>query len=43
LRREGILVKNMHGTHPALGRCLRFTVGTPEENDALLRALATSP
>ncbi len=43
LRREGILVKNMHGTHPALAQCLRFTVGTPEENDALLRALATTP
>jgi len=39
LRDAGILVKNMHGTHPSLANCLRITVGTPAENDALLHAL----
>jgi histidinol-phosphate aminotransferase len=39
LRGAGILVKNMHGTHPSLANCLRITVGTPSENDALLHAL----
>jgi histidinol-phosphate aminotransferase len=35
-----ILVKNLHGWHPSLMHCLRITVGTPAENDALLAALA---
>ena len=39
LRGAGILVKNVHGTHPLLTECLRVTVGTPQENDALLAAL----
>ena len=39
LRQAGILVKNRHGVHPLLEHCLRITVGTPEENDALLAAL----
>jgi len=42
LRRSGILVKNLHGWHPLLAHCLRLTVGTPEENDAVLAALATN-
>jgi histidinol-phosphate aminotransferase len=40
LRSVGILVKNLHGWHPSLANCLRITVGTPAENDALLTALA---
>ena len=40
LRGAGILVKNRHGVHPLLEHCLRITVGTPAENDALLAALA---
>jgi histidinol-phosphate aminotransferase len=40
LRAAGILVKNLHGWHPLLDNCLRITVGTPAENDALLAALA---
>ncbi|MEO8674118.1 MAG: histidinol-phosphate transaminase [Casimicrobiaceae bacterium] len=40
LRAAGILVKNRHGVHPLLEHCLRITVGTPAENDALLAALA---
>ncbi len=39
LRQNGILVKNLHGWHPLLEHCLRITVGTPAENDALLAAL----
>lgn len=41
LRRRGILVKNRHGVHPLLEHCLRITVGTRDENDSLLAAVAT--
>ena len=34
-----ILVKNLHGSHPLLAQCLRITIGTPDENDALLDVL----
>ena len=40
LRNAKILVKNLDGWHPLLAGCLRITVGTPAENDALLAALA---
>ncbi|MEO6929168.1 MAG: histidinol-phosphate transaminase, partial [Casimicrobiaceae bacterium] len=43
LRLAGILVKNMHGAHPSLANCLRITIGTPTENDALLRAIGVQP
>ena len=36
LRREGVLVRNLH---PALANCLRITVGTPDENRILVNAL----
>ena len=39
LRAAGILVKNLNGWHPLLANCLRITVGTPAENDAVLAAL----
>lgn len=39
LKRRGVLVKNLHGTHPLLEDCLRVTVGTPEENERLIAAL----
>ena len=39
LRRRGVLVKNLHGSHPLLDQCLRLTVGIPEENERLLSAL----
>ena len=39
LKARNILIKNLHGTHPLLNHCLRFTVGSPEENTALLQAL----
>ncbi len=39
LKRRGVLVKNLAGTHPLLSDCLRVTVGTPEDNARLLAAL----
>lgn len=39
LRAQGVLVKNLDGSHPALTACLRITVGTSEENRQLLKAL----
>ena len=39
LREAGILVRNLHGWHASLEHCLRITVGTPAENDALIVAL----
>jgi histidinol-phosphate aminotransferase len=39
LRAARILVKNLDGAHTLLANCLRITVGTPDENDALLDAL----
>lgn len=39
LRARKILVRNLHGHHPLLDHCLRFTVGTADENAALLEAL----
>lgn len=43
LKSRGILVRTFHGSHPLLDHCLRLTVGTPDENATLLRALATIP
>ncbi len=39
LRRHGILIKNLSGSHSLLQDCLRVTVGTPEENRQFLDAL----
>lgn len=39
LKQRNILIKCVDGAHPLLTECLRFTVGSPEENDALLHAL----
>lgn len=40
LKAQGILIKNLNGSHPLLEDCLRVTVGRPEENGAFLSALA---
>lgn len=40
LKQAGILIKNLDGAHPLLKDCLRFTVGSPAENAALVTALA---
>lgn len=39
---RGVLVKNVSTMHPMLVNCLRLTVGTPEENTAMLAALKAS-
>jgi histidinol-phosphate aminotransferase len=39
LKRRGVLIKSLHGSHRLLADCLRVTVGTPEENAAFLSAL----
>lgn len=41
LRQDGILIKLLDGTHPALSDCLRVTVGRPDENRRFLDALRT--
>jgi len=41
LKQQKILIKCLDGGHPLLNRCLRFTVGAPEENAALYSALGT--
>jgi histidinol-phosphate aminotransferase len=42
MRAQGVLIKNVSTTHPLLAGCLRLTVGTPEENRAMLAALAAA-
>jgi len=39
LRQRGVLIRNLHGSHPALADCLRVTVGTPAEDARFLDAL----
>jgi histidinol-phosphate aminotransferase len=39
LKRRGVLIKSLHGSHHLLADCLRVTVGTPDENAAFLSAL----
>ncbi|MFB3116481.1 MAG: aminotransferase class I/II-fold pyridoxal phosphate-dependent enzyme, partial [Gammaproteobacteria bacterium] len=36
---QGILIKNVSGSFPALKDCLRVTVGTEDENEAFIVAL----
>jgi histidinol-phosphate aminotransferase len=38
LKIQGVLIKNVSTMHPLLKGCLRVTVGTPEENNALTAA-----
>jgi histidinol-phosphate aminotransferase len=42
VKAKGILIKNVSRMHALLDGCLRTTVGTKEENDAFLAALAGS-
>jgi len=42
LKKRGVLIKSLHGSHLLLENCLRVTVGTPDENTAFLSALAQS-
>jgi len=42
LKARGILVKNASHMHPLLAGCLRVSIGTPAENDAVLNAMNAS-
>jgi histidinol-phosphate aminotransferase len=42
MKAHGVLVKHIAGLHPLLKNCLRLTVGAPEENDQMIRALKAS-
>ncbi len=42
LKGQGVLIKNLDGSHPALAGCLRVTVGAPEENARFLDVLKRS-
>jgi histidinol-phosphate aminotransferase len=39
MRARGVLIKDVGRMHPLLTDCLRLTVGTPDENAAMLNAL----
>ncbi|TFY99625.1 histidinol-phosphate transaminase [Ramlibacter rhizophilus] len=39
MKQRGVLVKNVSRLHPLLANCLRLTVGTPDDNAQMLRAL----
>jgi histidinol-phosphate aminotransferase len=39
LKKHGVLIKNSHSAGGVLTQCLRITVGKPEENQALIKAL----
>jgi len=42
MKSRGVLVKHIAGLHPLLHNCLRLTVGTPQENSAMILALQES-
>jgi histidinol-phosphate aminotransferase len=42
MKARGVLVKHVAALHPLLANCLRLTVGAPDENDAMIRALKES-
>lgn len=42
LKRRGVLIKNLSGSHPMLKDCLRVTIGTPDENHRFMLALRES-
>ena len=42
MRSRGVLVKNVSAMHPLLANCLRLTIGTADENRAMLAALKES-
>jgi histidinol-phosphate aminotransferase len=42
MKARGVLVKHIAGLHPLLRNCLRLTVGTPQDNERMIRALKES-
>ena len=39
MKASGVLVKDFSGSHPLMENCLRITIGTPQENRAMIAAL----
>jgi histidinol-phosphate aminotransferase len=39
MRERGVLIKDVSKMHPMLANCLRITIGSPSENQAMLAAL----
>lgn len=39
---NGVLIKKVHGAHPALENCLRVSIGTSDENGIFLEQLAAA-
>ncbi|MDX1693638.1 MAG: histidinol-phosphate transaminase [Ketobacteraceae bacterium] len=39
MKEQGVLIKCLDGAHPLLKDCLRITVGSPKENEAMFLAL----
>jgi histidinol-phosphate aminotransferase len=39
MRSSGVLAKDFSGAHPLMENCLRLTIGTPQENRAMISAL----
>ena len=39
LLKSGVLVKNLHASHPSLSNCLRLSIGSAEQNELLLSSL----
>lgn len=42
MKARGVLIKNSSAAHPMLANCLRITIGTAEDNAAMLAALKES-
>jgi histidinol-phosphate aminotransferase len=42
MKERGVLVKDLHGSHPLLAQCLRITAGAADENTRCLDALRNS-
>jgi histidinol-phosphate aminotransferase len=42
MKARGVLVKHIAAQHPLLANCLRLTVGSPPENDSMIKALRES-
>ena len=39
MKENKVLIKNLHGQHPLLEQCVRITIGSPEQNNAVLSVI----
>jgi histidinol-phosphate transaminase len=39
LKQNRILIKKLHGSHPLLDQCVRITIGSAAQNDAVLAVI----